>query len=85
MRELQIHPVLDSSALSPEAQWTPSDLVQFIPAELSDDQLFRIWDLLEPNLHLSVSYIARVIRIDTDTITGPAVVATRLMFSEVST
>jgi hypothetical protein len=84
MRELQIHPVLDSSALSPEAQWAPSDLVQFIPAELSDDQLFRIWDLLEPNLHLSVSYIARVVRIDTDTIAGPAVVASRLEFSEVS-
>jgi hypothetical protein len=83
MRELQMHPVLDSSSLSPEAGWEPGDLVQLIPAELSSDELFRIWDLLEPKFRLSVSYIARVVRIDTDSITAKPVVATRFSFSEV--
>jgi len=84
MRELQMHPVLDSSSLSPEAAWGPADLVQLIPAELSSDELFRIWDLLEPKFRLSVSYIARVVRIDTDTVTARPVVAARLSFGEVT-
>lgn len=83
MRELQMHPVLDSSALSPEAEWTPADVVQLIPAELSNEELMRIWDLLLPKYRLSVSYIARVIRIDTDTVVGRPAVASRFQFSEV--
>jgi hypothetical protein len=38
----------------------------------------RIWDALEPDYRLSLSYIARVVRIDPDeTIEGREVVATR--------
>jgi hypothetical protein len=84
MREIQMHPVLDSSSLSPEANWGAADMVQLIPAELSNDDLFRIWDLLQPKYHLSVSYIARVIRIDTDLESGRPAVATRFGFSEVN-
>jgi|SRR5215471_2153791 len=82
MREIQMHPVLDSSALSPEAGWTPGDVVQLIPAELSNDDLFRIWDLLLPKYRLSISYIARVIRVDTDVTSDRPVVATRMSFEE---
>jgi hypothetical protein len=82
MREIQMHPVLDSSALSPEAGWTPADVVQLIPAELSNDDLFRIWDLLQPKYRLSISYVARVIRIDTDTDSERPAVAKRLSFEE---
>jgi hypothetical protein len=66
MRELQMHPVLDSSSLSPEAEWDTSDVIQLIPAEITSDEMMRIWDLLLPKYRLSVSYIARVVRIDTD-------------------
>src|SRR3954463_4549328 len=48
MREIQMHPMLDNSALSPEAEWGPADMVQLIPAELTAEELFRIWDLLQP-------------------------------------
>lgn len=82
MREIQMHPVLDSSSLSPEANWGPGDMVQLIPAELSADELFRVWELLQPKYHLSVSYIARVVRIDTDTTGGESTVAMRFGFSE---
>lgn len=82
MRELQMHPVMDSSALSPEAGWGPADVVQFIPAELTNEELMRVWDLLQPKYHLSLSYIARVIRIDTDSVNGRPAVATRFAFSE---
>ena len=67
MRELYEHPVLDVATLSPEAGWSASDLVQVIPAELSTEDMMRIWDALEPSYRLSVSYIARVVRIDVPT------------------
>jgi hypothetical protein len=82
MREIQMHPVLSKSALSPEAGWSPADEVQLIPAELSNEDLFRIWDLLQPKYRLSISYIARVIRIDTDMDSAGPVVATRMSVEE---
>ena len=66
MRQLQQHPVLDHSSLSEEAEWGPGEHIQVIPAELSNEDIMRIWDALDPSYRLSVSYIARVVRIDGD-------------------
>lgn len=66
MRELQDSPILDASTLSREAAWQAEDVVQLIPEELSNEDLMRIWDALTPSYRLSVSYIARVVRIDPD-------------------
>lgn len=66
MRQLHQHPVLDSSSLSPEANWDSGDVVQLLPAELSTEDIMRIWDALSEPYRLSVSYIARVVRIDPD-------------------
>jgi hypothetical protein len=83
MRELYLHPVLDISSLSPEAGWTAGDVVQLIPAELSNEDVMRIWDALEPPYRLSISYIARVVRIDADTTEDSRpVVATRFSYSD---
>ncbi|HEU4562631.1 MAG TPA: DUF4255 domain-containing protein [Longimicrobium sp.] len=60
---LHQNPVLDLSALTPEAEWTAGDVVQLIPAELSTEDIMRIWDALKPQYRLSVSYIARVVRV----------------------
>ncbi len=83
MSELNQHSILDSATLSPEAGWRPDDQVHIVPVELSTEDLMRIWDTLLPNYRLSVSYIARVVRID------PAfqpeskpVVATRYIYDE---
>lgn len=70
MLQLHMHPVLDSSSLSSEGGWTSGDIIHVIPAELSNEELMRIWDLLLPKFRLSVSYIARVIRIDRDRYTS---------------
>jgi hypothetical protein len=64
LSQLYQHQTLSHSDLSPEGGWAPGDLVQVIPAELSNEDLMRIWDALDPGYRLSVSYIARVIRID---------------------
>ncbi len=66
MQQLYRTPVLDRSVLSASGGWAQSDVVQIIPAELSVDDMTRIWDALAPSYRLSVSYIARMIRIDAD-------------------
>jgi hypothetical protein len=83
MRQLQQHPVLDRSSLSPEADWNPGEFIQVIPAELSNEDVMRIWDALTPSYRLSVSYIARVVRIDADEMpAGAPVVATRFEWTD---
>ena len=78
MRELYLRPVLDSSSLNKDADWDPADVIQIVPSELSTEDIMRIWDALEPSYRLSVSYTARVVRIDTEkSPTGQPVVATR--------
>jgi hypothetical protein len=79
IRQLYEHPILDTAALSREAGWAPDEVVQIIPSELSTEDMMRIWDALEPSYRLSVSYIARRVRLDPDVFTEAApVVATRL-------
>jgi hypothetical protein len=81
MRQLHQHPVMDASSLSSEAAWGPGDFVQVIPAELSTEDVMRIWDALNPAYRLSVSYVARVVRIDTDPVLeGLPVVARRFSY-----
>src|SRR5207253_10302943 len=62
MHQLYHHSVLDTSSLSSEAAWSAGDVVQVIPAELSNEDIMRIWDAVNPPYRLSVSYIARVVR-----------------------
>ena len=81
MRQLHEHPILDASSLSPEAGWGPDEVVQIIPTELLIHDMMRIWDGVEPSYRLSVSYIARLVRLDPDRFdnAGP-VVASRFGF-----
>ena len=66
MRQLHQHPIMDVSSLTEEGGWSPDDVVHIIPAELSNEDLMRIWDAIAPYYRLSVSYIARVVRIEVD-------------------
>jgi hypothetical protein len=82
MRQLHETPMLDSSMLGAEADWASDDLIQLIPEEISTEDLMRIWDTLEPNYRLSLSYIARVVRINPDALEEERpVVATRMDFA----
>ena len=81
MRELHQVPVLDRSILTEEAGWADSDVVQLVPQEISNEDLMRIWDTMPADYHLSLPYIARVVRIDPDEVeTSENVVATRVNF-----
>lgn len=83
MRQMHEAPVLDASSLSPDGGWARDEVVQIIPSELSTEDLMRIWDALDPPYRLSVSYVARVVRLDAaspDTAQFRPVVAQRLGF-----
>lgn len=81
MRQLHLYPLLDASSLSPEAGWDRDEVIQIVPAELSTEDVMRIWDALEPSYRLSVSYIARMVRLDPDQMQeARPVVASRLAF-----
>lgn len=83
MNQLHQHPIMDVSSLTEEGGWRNDDVVQIIPAELSNEDLMRVWDALAPDYRLSLSYIARVIRIDAaDVPEGLPVVATRYQYEE---
>jgi len=83
MRQLYSHPILDISSLTEDGGWQADEIIQIIPAELSNEDLMRIWDALSPNYRLSVSYIARSVRIETDNLEeGRPVVATRYDYSQ---
>ncbi|MEC5385332.1 DUF4255 domain-containing protein [Uliginosibacterium sp. H3] len=78
MRQLYLYPILDASSLSPEAGWGSDEVIQIIPSELPTEEMMRIWDALDPSYRISVPYIARLVRIDPDTILDShRVVATR--------
>ena len=66
LRQLHEHPILDAAALNADGAWGADEVVPHIPAELSNEDMMRLWDALTPSYRLSVSYIARVVRIDPD-------------------
>ncbi len=82
MHHLYRYPRMDTSSLSPEANWTQSDILKVLPVELSKEDLMRIWDTIDPAYRLSVSYIARLVRIDPDEETPQAVGATKFEWQE---
>lgn len=82
IRELYSHEALSPSDLTPDGNWGPDDIIQVIPGEISSEDMMRIWEALQPDYHLSLSYIARVVRIDPDIVPdGLPVVARRLSFT----
>jgi hypothetical protein len=82
MLQLQSSPILDNSILTPKSTWGVTETVQLVPADLSLEDILRIWDALGPKYRLSVSYIARIIRIDRARVPEPPVVATRFALGE---
>jgi hypothetical protein len=64
MQQLQMHPVIDNSILPETAEFGSGETVQLLSADLSLEDILRIWDALGPKYRLSLAYIARVVRID---------------------
>jgi hypothetical protein len=66
LKQLYKRQTLTPSELSPEGGWSPGEIVQLLPEEIPTADMMRIWDALEPKYRLSVSYVARAVRVDLD-------------------
>lgn len=68
MRCLDETPVLSGPLLdtSHGAGFGVDEALQVVPGDLAHDGIMRIWDTFESNYRLSVPYIMRIVRIDSD-------------------
>jgi hypothetical protein len=83
MRELYQLSLLDRSVLTTvDAGFTSAEPIQLTPAEMSVEDMMRIWDAITPSYRLSVPFVARVLHIDIERDEGRAVVAKRLHVTE---
>jgi hypothetical protein len=70
MRVLEDHPILPSGLLnhfSPEPNvFDPVETVELLAEAISLQDMVNIWDVLKPNQQLSVTYVARMVGIESD-------------------
>lgn len=83
MRELHQHAFLDRSLLSEVAAWATDEQIHLAPAELPPEEMARIWEAAHRGYRLSFPFVARIVRIETDTTPDAApVVATRFTHAD---
>lgn len=68
MRCLEETPVLSGPLLDTThgAGFAPEEALQIVSGDLGPDGIMRIWDTLDANYRLSVPYIVRMVRLDSD-------------------
>lgn len=73
MRVLADAPVLPAAQLNRGAPgvFDPDEIVEIIPAQLSNEELFRIFEVLPGHFALSVPYLIRGIRIQSPVLENP--------------
>lgn len=68
MRALEDTTTLNASVLNhyggPEQVFGESETVTLIPEALALQDLTNLWDVLKPNAHVSVAYVARVVQLE---------------------
>jgi hypothetical protein len=67
MRTLEDTPLLPSGVLNAVSSgvFRPDEVVEIVPGELSNEDLFRIWETIAADAYqLSVPYLSRVVRIE---------------------
>jgi hypothetical protein len=83
MRELHQHAFMDRSSLHENAGWAPDEQINIAPAELSPEEMARVWEAAHRGYRLSYPFIARVVRIGVDPVPdGAPVVATRFSYTD---
>lgn len=65
MRAIEDNAVLSSGVLNAQnpGVFDVDETVELVPGQLSNEELFRIWDVLPSDYQVSVPYVARVLRI----------------------
>ena len=83
LRELHREPILDASTLSSNGGWSAEEVVQLIPAEITVEDMMRIWDAIAPGYRLSAPYVARIVQLDVEEPDALPVVARRFDYGGV--
>jgi hypothetical protein len=73
MRMLEDRPVLPASLLNGVRRnvFREDETVEVVAGQLTNEELMRIWDDLPAEYHLSVPYIARIVRIESSLEVSP--------------
>jgi hypothetical protein len=79
MRVLEDHPTLSANLLNASGSdiFPEDETVEIVAGHMTHEEIFRIWEVLPGDFQLSVPYIARVVRIDSEREYGGGVVLTR--------
>jgi len=80
MRTIDDNPILSSGFLNAAIPgvFRPEETVELVPGELTNDEVFQLWQVLPNSLQLSVPYVARVLRVESSlTIPSSGPVLTR--------
>jgi hypothetical protein len=81
LRELACHPVLSVGLLGTSAGFVAEDRLQCVPAELSLDDMSKLWQMLGASYRPSLNYVVRNVLIGPEQPqTYAPVVATRLTY-----
>ena len=64
MQCLETTPQLSGPLLHPSANWAANETVQVVSEDIPPEAMLRAFDSLPTDYRLSVSYVARVVRID---------------------
>ena len=68
MRVLENYPLLAAGLLNsamPQV-FQPDETIEILPGQITNEELFRIWDVLPADFQISVPYVARVVRIESE-------------------
>jgi hypothetical protein len=63
IRELHYHSFLDRGSLSAEAGWAVDEAISLVPAELSAEDMARLWEMARRGYRLSFPFLARIVRL----------------------
>jgi hypothetical protein len=68
MRAIDDNPILSSGFLNAAIPgvFRPEETVELVPAEMTNEEVFQLWQVLPNSLQLSIPYVARVVRVDSD-------------------
>jgi Pvc16 N-terminal domain len=84
MRTIDDNPILSSGFLNSAIPgvFRPDETVELVPAELTNEEVFQLWQVLPNSLQLSAPYVARVVRLESTLSVPewPAVVTRELEF-----
>jgi hypothetical protein len=66
MRTIDDNPIVSSGFLNAAIPgvFRPEETVELVPGELTNDEIFQLWQVLPNSLQLSAPYVARVVRVE---------------------